>query len=514
MDFPTSLLNVFYETDIPDADVAGFAVAPLSDQVEAMFVAPADTTEMMDPDIVIKLEDLSSLLQKTILAAILSEDTREEYLTDAEAEVFTEETIVKIRELELLQIEDNTEMRNLEELLRACKNLLRWYLQFYLPLKGPILPFPLRRLASLSMIELYLLIAEQTAGEPENDVRQQAARQACLSLFYATYSPSGNDQQIERAQTHLLENLGFLDSLMRILLTNNTPVVLVSLVRILHNLVVSLPQTIERVEEANIQCTESDAPWASSLDGTNVDLRMLLTNILMWSLQATPAFPGDASDRRADLVLEILRILYVLRAGRFVLQEETMAQLIAYFLKLPNTEERAYLCKLAAISLLMDAPAEYSEQLVEQKGVLPLLAVLDSQVTQIIDLTEVSSTAAAAVVPILSVLNKFCTYSEAFRSKAKSFVFPPDVEEHFMSLVAEAELKANMRPLDAPENTLRWKLIKLMTWTESHVKRTASELLWTLCDKNQKEFVSRTGLGNAMPLLSAKGFCKLPGEPS
>jgi hypothetical protein len=311
-----------------------------------------------------------------------------------------------------------------------------------------------------------------------------------------------------------VENLGFVSVLLRVLLINNNPVVLVSLIRIIHNLLASLPGTIKRVEEARIQCIDSKAPWTARFDGTEVNLQNILTSILMWSLQATPAFPGDATDRRADLVLEILRVLYILRAGRHILDNETMAQLMAYFLMLPNGLDRAYSSKLAAISLLMDTPAEYSEQLVEQKRVLPLLAVLDSQVSQVVDSSEVGNAAAAALVPILSVLNKFSIHSQAFRNKVKKHVFPPEAEEHFSFLRAEAELKPkrNMNPLDAPNDTIRGKLIKLMTWTEGHVKRTASELLWTICDENEKEFISRVGMGNALPLLSSKGLFHLPKE--
>ena len=521
MDFPVLLLSVLRGSDglgnetALDADVAGFAAAPLSDNVEAMFSVPlSPNAELMDPDITTKLQDVAALLQNTVLASTMLEDTRLESMTDDEAEIYTKETIEKIRESNSLDIEDNTEMKNLAELLRACKNLLRWYLQFFLPLNGPVLPLPLRRLQSHNMIELYLFIIEKAAGEAENDVRQQVARHACLSLFYSTYSPSGNDEQIQRAQTHLVENLGFLDILMRLLLTNNTHEVLVAMVRIVHNLIASLAGMIKRVEEACIICTDPDAPWASSLEGTEADLHSLLTNILMWSLQATPAFPGDATDRRADLVLEILRIFYVLRAGRFVMEQESMAKLIAYFLKLPNTEDRAYRCKLAAISLLMDAPPEYGYELVEQKGVLPLLTVLDAQVTQVVNLSESGSAGAAAVVPILTVLNKFCIHNQAFRSKVKNYVFPPEAEEHFALLAAEADMqpKKNMHPLDCPDNTLRWRLVKLMTWPESHIKRTASELLWTICDKKEKEYIWRTGLGNALPLLSAKGLFNLPEE--
>jgi hypothetical protein len=520
MDFPRCLLRTLRGehgdsaggTPV-DADLAGFAALGVNDSVEAAFVEPTDA-EQMDPDTISTLEDLSVLLQKTLLASLLSEDTSLEPWTDEEAEQRTKDTLVRARDSQTLEDEDNTEMKNLGELLRACKNTLRWYLQFYLAAKEPVLPPPLRRLESNNMIELYLLIIERTAGEPENDARQQVARQACLSLFYSTYSPSGNDESIKRAQAYLVENLGFVSVLLRLLLIYNNPVVLVSLIRIIHNLLASLPGTIKRVEEARIQCIDSKAPWTARFDGTEVNLQNILTSILMWSLQATPAFPGDATDRRADLVLEILRVLYILRAGRHILDNETMAQLMAYFLMLPNGLDRAYSSKLAAISLLMDTPAEYSEQLVEQKRVLPLLAVLDSQVSQVVDSSEVGNAAAAALVPILSVLNKFSIHSQAFRNKVKKHVFPPEAEEHFSFLRAEAELKPkrNMNPLDAPNDTIRGKLIKLMTWTEGHVKRTASELLWTICDENEKEFISRVGMGNALPLLSSKGLFHLPKE--
>jgi hypothetical protein len=508
MDFPVSLLSVLRGTGA-DADLAGFATTSLNEHVEASFCAAPDPQEL-DPDIVSKLEEVAALLHSILLACIMSEDNRGDIMTDEEAEMYSRDTIKRVGESHLLRAEGDSEMKNLAELLRACKNLLRWYLQIFCKAKGPVLPLPLRRLQNHEMIELYLLIVQRTSGEAKNDERQQVARHACLSLFYSTYSPSGNDEQIHRSQQHLVD-IGFVDILMQLLLQNNTTEVLVSLVRLLHNLVTSLAGMVELVKGTRIQCTESDAPWAPAA-GEEVDLSSVLINVLMRALQATPAFPGEANDRRTDLVVEILRILYVLRAGQNMESESTIAKLIAYFLKLPNSEERAYRCKLTAISLLMDAPDEYSEVMLEKKMVSPLLAVLDIQVTHVIELTQLGSVAAAAVVPVMSVVNKFCIRSEAFRRKAKLFIFPQEAEERFLNLVAEAATQQakNMHPLDAPKGTLRWKLVKLMSWTEGHVKRTAGELLWTLCDQKEQEFVQRIGLGNALPILCTKGLVELP----
>ena len=63
-----------------------------------------------------------------------------------------------------------------------------------------------------------------------------------------------------------------------------------------------------------------------------------------------------------------------------------------------------------------------------------------------------------------------------------------------------------MSPLDAPKDTLRGKLVVLLSWAESYIKRCTAELLWTLCNSNGIEYVHRVGLGNALPLLNAKGL--------
>ena len=101
----------------------------------------------------------------------------------------------------------------------------------------------------------------------------------------------------------------------------------------------------------------------------------------------------------------------------------------------------------------------------------------------------------------------------------KGEVFPPDSEEAFeekaMAEIAKgkSEGKANaknMAPLDAPKGTLRWKLVRLMTWTDSNVKRSACELLWVLCDGDSTQFVLRTGFGNAIHFLGIRGCVNLP----
>mmetsp|Transcript_31111 Transcript_31111/g.47649 ORF Transcript_31111/g.47649 Transcript_31111/m.47649 type:complete len:127 (+) Transcript_31111:2-382(+) len=122
-------------------------------------------------------------------------------------------------------------------------------------------------------------------------------------------------------------------------------------------------------------------------------------------------------------------------------------------------------------------------------------------------------------MPILVVLKKFASTNSKILKSVKEFIFPLDAETDTFQPKAKAEMgkcghqglgAKNMAPLDAPKGSLRWKLIRLMTWTESYTKRATGELLWTLCGNDPREFVLRTGFGNALPLLSLKGHIQLP----
>jgi len=130
-----------------------------------------------------------------------------------------------------------------------------------------------------------------------------------------------------------------------------------------------------------------------------------------------------------------------------------------------------------------------------------------------------SSEDAAAVVPILLLLLKLVQSNPSALQIVKNEVFPPSAEEAFARKASfemakgqsEGTVRAkNMAPLDAPKGTLRWKLIRLMLWIDSNVKRSACELLYALCKEDSTEFVLRTGFGNAVHFLGVRGFVNLP----
>jgi hypothetical protein len=269
---------------------------------------------------------------------------------------------------------------------------------------------------------------------------------------------------------------------------------------------------------------------------------------MTWAIRSEPVFLGESSNRRSELVLEILRALFAMDVGEssdsrseLVLEilcalfamdagvssitqysQETMTQLgiiLCELLKLSSSDARVYQCKLAVVALLLNAPNEYAEYLATTGGITQLVEIMAYQLSVVvIERTGSGAEDAAAVVPILLVLQKLSQASPTVLKIVKDKVFPPDEESVFQEKVkaeivnqTEGKVKAkNMAPLDAPKGSLRWKLISLMTWTESNVKRSGSELLWTLCDDDPTQFVLRTGFGNAVHFLGMKGCVALP----
>jgi hypothetical protein len=163
-------------------------------------------------------------------------------------------------------------------------------------------------------------------------------------------------------------------------------------------------------------------------------------------------------------------------------------------------------CQHATISLLMDANPEFSQRLTP-KSIQKLLTILEHQVEGTVNRRN-NAAAAAAVVPILSVLYKFCQASDSLKMTTKDYIFP--YSERYEQLLEEQKSNTNMSPLDSPKGSLRGQMCQLLTWPESHIKRFAGELLWVLCDKNSREFIQRVGMGNGMPILHSKGVVQLP----
>uniref|UniRef100_A0A7S2XIN1 Uncharacterized protein n=1 Tax=Attheya septentrionalis TaxID=420275 RepID=A0A7S2XIN1_9STRA len=437
------------------------------------------------------------------------------------------------------------------ELLRACKNIVRFHNLFKLlksmsrqPAETLQLSNPTRRLQTRGMIQLYLALMESSSPSkhPEKmkhlemngtfDGFNDVARNASITLFHATYGPP-EDVWSTKARQELIDSVNGIPILMDLLLSKvSSTALLLSIVRNVHNLIGSVPGVVNKMDTAIEELIEKRAPDDFVKGGT--DITSVLVETLTWTIKSEPSFPGDASsDRRADLALEILRVLYALRNGQIAgsqrgsfseIQEKRiednmkkMGALLCAILNLPNENKQVYDVKLAAINLLMDAPIEYAQILLTNGNIPSLLMILDLQVTKVVVEEGGAKTSnATSIIPILAVMNRFSAANPCIQNIVKEDVFPTNHDDGTVDEVKTEEMDneapggRNMRPMDAPKGTLRYNIIQLMTATESNSKRLASELLWTLCDADPNEFVRRTGFGNAVHMLGMKGLVKLP----
>jgi Guanine nucleotide exchange factor synembryn. len=206
-----------------------------------------------------------------------------------------------------------------------------------------------------------------------------------------------------------------------------------------------------------------------------------------------------------------------------------LRMMVVFILQLPNKNQRFYECKLASLLLLMNDASNYADLLVQHHNVVDqLLTILWLQLNTLLieHAGEVHSERNATIVlPILIVLNHLVSCNHDIWGKVKEYIFPSCDENVFLQKVemhqkevseghpeeeTQRNSRKNMHPIDAPVGTIRWKLIKLMTFAESNVKRCASELLWKICREDPGEFVLRCGFGNAVHMLGIKGLYTIP----
>jgi len=382
-----------------------------------------------------------------------------------------------------------------------------------------------------------------------------------LALFHACYGAPDANPAATRARTALVEEVGFVPLLMDLLSrgtggTMNShgeegdrpqltlpPPLLLSLTRHVHSLVGCDPKVVPVMNKFVQSTSTCGSTNGSNSHGLVSALVSILSASVLYDDSNTPSFPGtEASDRRPDLVTEILRVLFALRATGAVpdpssvskdaseddaspaVDFDTMTrigEIACHTLKLPPTD-RSLSSKLAAVTLLMDAPRGYASYLLNEGAIPPLLLIFRCQIDEVIQRRTGSFNAdAATLVPILAVLDRLSADDSAVQQLVKSEVFPRNEEAAYQTRAAEERAKGgggrnglnakNMQPaLEASPGTLRWKMIRLMTWPESNVKRCISELLWRLCDCDATEFVLRVGFGNAVHMLGIKGLVQVP----
>ena len=479
----------------------------------------------------------------------------------------------------------------LSQLIRTSKNTIRWN-RYLLMKKHKKIPDDsihgldsCYRLCCTGMIQLYLALLEiychttktitMTATEEYQD---ELAKNACMTLFHSTYGEAKEPINQKALQSIITPKLTSsysssssssspsphstycLPLLARLLVSSTSIQVMLALIKVLHNLVGSVPGILITFDDELTKLVVIKNVEGSDIDIEDEVLPMNLVSILVatlaWSVRSQSSSSSSSSsttnniasntiydenenqllDQRWDVAIEIIRVLFALqnrhksaynkineRYPRIMTQ---LGVIIADILHLPNNDDRdghnrLYECKNTALIILLDAPKEFSQFLLINHCIGPLLTMLWIQLNHVVIEQEgmiQSQSNAVSILPILILLNKLCQENDEIKKVIKEEIFPSEHDNDIQSTddtekrAADVTLKnsKNMNPIDAPKGTTRWKLIKLMTWTESNVKRCSSELLWTLCDGDSKEFVLRTGFGNAVHMLGLKGLVNIP----
>lgn len=426
----------------------------------------------------------------------------------------------------------NSETMVYSEYLRAAKNVLRWNLiwQSLQPISAMSTPArtpaavsglddnnqdegssdedpnstngnPFEALQQFSMLSLYMSHLNASIGIPS---RQEEARYATLCLLHATYhntiDTSNKEQQEEQQHSpleYLVQDLSYLQIFCKVMLNvASTRAVQLANLRLLHNLMVSLPSFVKNLPQCKLSDAYDDEDINNNavvpLTNINTVQDLLLYHVDVCTRVEDGGGDDNNDDRHQEVVTELTRILYILRAGR------TMdAQILKRLLLPPES-------RLLAIMLLTDTP---TGTVMEMDVQSVLLDAFEAQVSAVVDHTLLGSEATSALTPVLMLFNNLCQSHNEFRQATRSRIFPNPID---LSAAAANPNETRMTPADAPPGTLRNKCIRLLSWTESHTKRWMAELLWIVCDGNAEEYVQRVGLGNAMPLLNARGLMELP----
>ncbi|KAG7348212.1 guanine nucleotide exchange factor synembryn [Nitzschia inconspicua] len=426
------------------------------------------------------------------------------------------------------------------QLIRAGKNFLRWFIQIYLDRPQQSLQAshdsPIRVLQTPSMLGLIFGILKWSSLNPTRDINRGLARYASLYLFYGTYITNPQDVVAQQGIHHLIHDLSFPKVALELLCHPTDVPTALSLVRNLHNMAVSLPDATKIIldTQTTVTAVDTTAPWLTTMDSNKpVSFVSLGESIVCWYLQQRDDTLNDgvADDKASELVLEILTSFYALGVGRQLKEPEakndlsdetnTLISIVTEILKLPSQDQGNITItvnlqfQIAIFSLMMDSDSSFGQYLMDHDHTAfeGLLQVLNHQVHNVVDQSRVDSSATASLIPILVTSTKYAGESAAVQMRIKKFIFPPDretlFEQKIQDLVSSAS-NTNMSPLDAPKNTLRGELVQLLSWPESYIKRCTAEFLWILFNRNANEYVHRVGMGNALPLLHAKGLAAMP----
>lgn len=190
---------------------------------------------------------------------------------------------------------------------------------------------------------------------------------------------------------------------------------------------------------------------------------------------------SDSSDEdnlhKLRLIAGIMRHLLMLKTHTEEKTEETHSHAINLLSNLP----------VQCLDVLIDVPIQGGLDKYRGKNMDTVQILLDFMIKRI----DKGFNYKEGLTPVLSLLTESSRYHREIRRYIKAQVLPPlkDVKER-------------------PEigDTIRNKLVRLMTHIDMAVKQGAAEFLFVLCKESVDNLLKYTGYGNAAGLLMARGL--------
>ncbi|XP_023660966.1 chaperone Ric-8A-like [Paramormyrops kingsleyae] len=253
---------------------------------------------------------------------------------------------------------------------------------------------------------------------------------------------------------------------------------------------------------------------SSVLDAT-LGLRWLGTfEVVRPDGDAGAAGPPPLSREETECAMEILKILFniTLDTSRRKVDEEDAAvyrHLVAVLrpclMSVAHGEDRTEEFHSHTVNLLGNLPLMCLDVLLLPKvkqGSIEYLGVNMDSVNMLLQFMErrldKGTKVKETLLPCLNLLTESARVHRETRKFLRTRILPPlrDVKNR-------------------PEvgNTLRNKLVRLMTHIDTDVKHCSAELLYVLCKESVSRFIKYTGYGNAAGLLAARGLMQGARDP-
>lgn len=186
---------------------------------------------------------------------------------------------------------------------------------------------------------------------------------------------------------------------------------------------------------------------------------------------------GEEDYHQFRVIAALLRHLLMLKTETVEKTEEAHSNAVNLLNNLP----------VSCLDVLIELPVQGGQENYNGKNLSAIQVLLDFMEKRI----DRGSNYKEGLTPVLCLLTEASRHHREIRKYIKAQVLPP--------------LK-NVKIRPEIGNTIRNKLVRLMTHVDMGVKQSAAEFLFVLCKESVDSLLKYTGYGNAAGLLMARGL--------